>query len=226
MNDLSLLDQKLREKMAIAQERSQLHQRHMRQRMDEIDQYYQKFAKVTDHVMGHLIRPRVQLLASYFDNAEPLPEGDQAHRHHCGYRFRHTERFPATATLDLAVCPDADFENILVIYTLEILPVFFHFERRDQIHFSLDGVDEPRLVAWIEEKIGVVFDTYLRLEETEQYQRENTVTDPVCGMQINKAWAAAQTEYQGQTYYFCLEECRAKFAQEPQHYLKSVTEGK
>ena len=39
MNDLSLLDQKLREKMAIAQERSQLHQRHMRQRMDEIDQY-------------------------------------------------------------------------------------------------------------------------------------------------------------------------------------------
>jgi YHS domain-containing protein len=87
-------------------------------------------------------------------------------------------------------------------------------------------VDEPRLVAWIEQKIINFLDTYLRLEETEQYQRENTVIDPVCGMRINKAWAAAQMEHQGQIYYFCIEECRAKFAQDPQLYLKSVTEAR
>jgi Cu+-exporting ATPase len=222
MNDLSRLDQQLREKMAGAEERRQLHQRHVGQRMEQINQRYQKFAKVADHVVQDLIRPRVELLASYFDNAEARSEGDLAHRHHCRYLFRHNERFPGTVTLDLGVGPDADIENILVIYTLEILPIFFPFEGRDQIEFPLDGVDEPRLIAWIEKKINDFIDTYLRLEENDRYQRENTVTDPVCGMRINKARAAARMEYQGETYYFCIEECRAKFAEDPRHYVKPV----
>jgi YHS domain-containing protein len=224
MNDLSRLDQQLREKLTDAEERRQLHQRHVGQRMEQLDQRYQKFAKVADHVAQRLIRPRMELLAGYFDNAEPLSDGDPAHRHHCRYVFRHNERFPATVTLDLGVCPDAGIENILVVYTLEILPIFFRFEGRDQIEFPLDDVDESRLVAWIEKKIHDFFETYLRLEENDHYQRENTVTDPVCGMEINKAWAAAHMEYQGQAYYFCLEECRAKFAADPRLYLKSVAE--
>jgi YHS domain-containing protein len=221
MNDLSLLDQQLREKLVGARERRRLHQRHVGQRMEQINQRYQKFAKVADHVAQHLIRPRMELLASYFDNAEPLSEGDQARRHYCGYVFRHNERFPATVTLDLAVCPDAGLENILVVYTLEILPIFFRFEGKDQIAFPLGGVDEPQLIAWVEKKIHDFVDTYLHLEENDHYQRENTVIDPVCGMRINKAWAAAQMEYGGQTYYFCVEECRAKFAADPQRYLRS-----
>ena len=39
------------------------------------------------------------------------------------------------------------------------------------------------------------------------------VTDPVCGMQVNKAFAPAQMSYQGQTYYFCIPECQARFAE-------------
>ena len=128
-------------------------------------------------------------------------------------------------TLDLGVCPDAAIKNILVVYALDILPIFFRFEGRDQIEFPLDGVDEPRLITWVEKKIHDFFDTYLRLEENDHYQRENTVTDPVCGMQINKAWAAARMEYQGQTYYFCLEECRTKFAEDPLRYVNSATPG-
>jgi YHS domain-containing protein len=220
MNDLSLLDQKLREKKATAQERVLLHQRHMRQRMDEIDRYYESFTEVADHVAEQLIRPRMELLASYFDNAEPLPGGDQAHRHHRRYRFQHTTRFPATGTLDLAVCPDVDSKKVVFVYTLEILPLFFRFEGSDQIEFPLDGVDEPRLIAWIEEKIGLAFDTLLRVEEVESYQRENTVTDPVCGMKINKALSVAQAEYQGEIYYFCVKECRAKFAEDPRRYAR------
>jgi hypothetical protein len=108
MNDLSRLDQQLREKMAGAEERRQLHQRRVGQRMEQINQRYQKFAKVADHVAQDLIRPRVELLASYFDNAEARSEGDPAHRYHCRYLFRHNERFPGTVTLDLGVGPDAD----------------------------------------------------------------------------------------------------------------------
>ncbi len=212
MSDLSLLDQQLREKMAGAEERRRLHQRHEGQRMEQINRRHQEFAKVADHVAQDLIRPRMELLAGYFDNAEPLSDGDPARRHHCRYVFRHNERFPATATLDLGVCPDADLENILVVYTLEILPIFFRFEGRDQIAFPLGGVDEPQLVAWVEKKIHDFVDAYLHLEENDHYQRENTVTDPVCGMRINKARAASRMDYGGQTYYFCVEECRVKFA--------------
>jgi YHS domain-containing protein len=226
MNDLSVLDQELREKFSATQERLQLRQEHTRQRMDEIDRYYAKFGQLADDLTERLIRPRMELLASYFDNVEPLLGDDQTHRHHCRYRFRHTERFPATATLDFAVCPDASFEKVLVVYSLEILPVFFQFERTDQIEFALDDVDRPRLIAWLEEKIRRVFDAYLRLEDTEQYQRENTVTDPVCGMKINKAWSAARMEFQGETYFFCVHECRAKFAEDPRRYLNSRSNDK
>ena len=225
MNDLSRSEQELREKMAGAEERRRLHQGHVEQRMGEIDRRYQKFTRVADHVAQHLIRPRMELLAGCFDNVQACPEGDKAQRHHCRYHFQHNARFPATVTLDLGVCPDAAIKNILVVYALDILPIFFRFEGRDQIEFPLDDVDEPRLIAWVENKIHDFCDTYLRLEEDDHYQRENTVTDPVCGMQINKAWAAAQMEYQGRPYYFCLEECRAKFAEDPERYVNSGAPG-
>ncbi|HEY8447959.1 MAG TPA: YHS domain-containing protein [Thermomicrobiales bacterium] len=48
-----------------------------------------------------------------------------------------------------------------------------------------------------------------------------TVTDPVCGMEIDSSQAAAQSQYQGQTYYFCSQECKEKFDQNPQQYVKS-----
>lgn len=45
------------------------------------------------------------------------------------------------------------------------------------------------------------------------------VTDPVCGMSITKASAAATYDYNGQTYYFCSTTCRDSFVQTPQKYL-------
>jgi Cu+-exporting ATPase len=45
------------------------------------------------------------------------------------------------------------------------------------------------------------------------------VTDPVCGMRINKTYALAQMNYQGQTYYFCIPDCQKKFAEDPATYL-------
>ena len=45
------------------------------------------------------------------------------------------------------------------------------------------------------------------------------VTDPVCGMQFDAAKAAAQVQYQGQTYYFCTQACRKQFEQDPAKYV-------
>ncbi len=47
------------------------------------------------------------------------------------------------------------------------------------------------------------------------------VTDPVCKMQIDETKAAAKSEYNGKTYYFCAVGCKKRFDAEPQKYVKS-----
>jgi len=45
-----------------------------------------------------------------------------------------------------------------------------------------------------------------------------TVKDPVCGMEIDPATAAASEEYRGTTYYFCSQGCHDTFMAEPEKY--------
>ncbi|MBI1425123.1 MAG: heavy metal translocating P-type ATPase [Gammaproteobacteria bacterium] len=43
--------------------------------------------------------------------------------------------------------------------------------------------------------------------------------DPVCGMQVNTAAAAASEQYAGHTYYFCSEHCQHQFNADPTAYV-------
>ncbi|MDQ7066369.1 MAG: heavy metal translocating P-type ATPase [candidate division KSB1 bacterium] len=43
--------------------------------------------------------------------------------------------------------------------------------------------------------------------------------DPVCGMTIDEKHAAAQSEYHGETIYFCAHSCKEKFDANPERYL-------
>ncbi len=45
--------------------------------------------------------------------------------------------------------------------------------------------------------------------------------DPVCGMPVSPAEAAASTEYRGRTYYFCSAECAERFKADPEAYASS-----
>src|SRR3954451_6898981 len=50
-------------------------------------------------------------------------------------------------------------------------------------------------------------------------QPGETAIDPVCGMSVKPATAAASWDYRGTTYYFCCGHCLAKFKAEPAAYL-------
>lgn len=50
--------------------------------------------------------------------------------------------------------------------------------------------------------------------------------DPVCGMQVDPAKAAAKRDYRGMTYYFCSPGCAAQFDKRPEQYVKTGTHGK
>lgn len=43
--------------------------------------------------------------------------------------------------------------------------------------------------------------------------------DPVCGMTVNVARAAAAAVHSGQTYYFCSTACRDRFEQGPEQFI-------
>ena len=49
-------------------------------------------------------------------------------------------------------------------------------------------------------------------------QSSGLVTDPVCGMQIDRATTAGTAEHAGATYYFCSPHCRAKFLAQAEQY--------
>lgn len=49
---------------------------------------------------------------------------------------------------------------------------------------------------------------------------EATFKDPVCGMEVSRLTAIAETDYGGKTYYFCSDGCRDAFDAEPEKYLK------
>lgn len=50
------------------------------------------------------------------------------------------------------------------------------------------------------------------------------VEDPVCGMYLMPDDAVAETEYGGQTFYFCSEECQAEFEMDPERYAVTITQ--
>jgi YHS domain-containing protein len=49
-----------------------------------------------------------------------------------------------------------------------------------------------------------------------------TMTDPVCGTQIDACQAVAQSQYQGHTYLFCSVECKQKFDGDPKRFAKAA----
>lgn len=44
-------------------------------------------------------------------------------------------------------------------------------------------------------------------------------TDPVCGMRVDEHAAAANTECQGEMFYFCSAHCHSVFDRTPDVYL-------
>ncbi len=53
---------------------------------------------------------------------------------------------------------------------------------------------------------------------------EGAAIDPVCGMTVDPAKAAATEEYQAKQYFFCSQGCAAKFRADPARYLAPKTE--
>ena len=218
MSDLTDLETSIQEKLAAHQETAHQHYNHQAERMHEWERRHERYTALADHLVKDIIRPRLEKLASHFDNAK-LSCDDRTGRHTCACSFTHTARFPATARLELAVSRDGSAENVCLLYDLSILPIYFHFDGQDRLLIPVELVNDEKVAAWFDDKITRFLDAYLNLELVDQYQSENDEIDPVCGMRVNKLYAGEPVKYQARNYYFCVPECRAKFLAEPERFL-------
>lgn len=50
-------------------------------------------------------------------------------------------------------------------------------------------------------------------------KKSERVADPVCLMKVKAEDGAVALDYKGQKYYFCSENCKEQFKQNPEKYL-------
>jgi YHS domain-containing protein len=217
MNDPSELEQKIEQRLAVSNERRLAEQAAVRREMEEHEQRTGRFSAIARRLMHDIVRPRMLKLAGLFPNAH-LSDVDESVGYGVVCELNHTPEYPASTELTIGVSADSAVEQAILTYNLQILPIFFKFDGHDQLAVPLSAFDDGAIIAWVDRKLLDFTDTYLQLQDIDQYQRENMVVDPVCGMRINRTIAAATTEHKGRTYYFCAEQCQQKFAEDPERY--------
>lgn len=196
MTNVEQFERVLREKLDSLKKRRQERQAELQGKLAEREQRIEALDGFAEQFMQSVVRPRMEKLASYFENAR-IRSSDAAQGCHCGCEFDHTAMFPATTTLDISISADELVSNGILGYHLELLPVLFEFEKEDEISFPLAQPDQEALTDWLNKKLLSFVETYTRLADDERYQRDNLVIDPVCRAQINKVYATAKAEVGG-----------------------------
>ena len=217
MQATTVLEKRIQEMLALREEKRRLRQNHMQRLMDESSERLKMYDAVADRLMETIIRPRMERLKKCLE-ALNTPQLEST-RHTCRLLFKHSSEFPATANVELGITRDGEAKTILILYNTSLLPLLISLDGKEQLSMPLEDVDEAKIAVWIDEKLLQFVEAYLSLATTRQYQTENIATDPVCGMAVNKMDAPAQMEYQGVTYFFCIDDCRRKFYENPGRYL-------
>lgn len=219
MNALEDLEQRIKEKIAVAQRRKRSTQaggQHQKIAAAKA----RRFGEIADRLLRDMICPRVERLASHFDNSEVLKPDEIDHRYTCQCRFRATSHFPASACIEVTLNHDEAVKHLLVLYGLQVGPDYVPFQGRVQLAFPIDTVDEDELVRWIDDQLVDFVEAYLCFED--DGVAHNLVVDPVCGMVLIKHHVAAKCDHEGNTYYFCADNCLKKFEAAPESYVSAV----
>ena len=212
------LAERIEAELRAAEDRILQIQRQARDRFDELQQRSRLFREIAEPFARKTVEPRLQKLLGYFKNGR-IAELDERSGYHCACSFTHTPRFPATVTVTLGVTHDHTLERVLLIYSLEIMPVFLQYDKSSQVDFAIDEFNPEKATCWVDDRVVQFVQTYLQLEFADQYQQENLVTDPVGSERFSRIYAAAELDHQGKTYYFTTQANKEQFAAKPERYV-------
>jgi hypothetical protein len=191
MNDLSELERQLRVKLALVAEKRQAAEETSERTTEASDLRLDAYKRAARQLMTAIIRPRIGKVMFFFPNALLSPAEAATESQWC-CRFQKTAEYPASTKLSFFVSPDAGFENVLLTYDLEILPIYFRFQGHDQLAVPLDGVPAASVTDWIDAKLLGFVDAYVRTQTVKQYQLSGPFTEssPNPRLQPNAVGAA------------------------------------
>jgi hypothetical protein len=103
-----------------------------------LEERLRRYTQVADHLGNEVIRPRLENLAGYFENARVSvePNGSRG----CVCAFAKTPRFPAAATLAFEVTRDGQARTLEIDHKVSIIPAFVPVPRPDRLTVPLEGV--------------------------------------------------------------------------------------
>ena len=152
--------------------------------------------------------PRLEALKKAFgEKVQVTPTADTGRRQ---ATFAFTSNL-ARITLNFTATTDVDVRNLVLEYSLDILPVLMTYPDRERINQPLDQIDEKAIGAWIDERIVDFVKTYLSVHENEFYLKAHMVEDPVAHVRFPEFAAASTLERGGKTLYFIANETRVEF---------------
>jgi len=117
----------------------------------------------------------------------------------------------ARITLTFTATTDVDVRNLVLDYSLLVLPVLMTYPDRARLDQPLDRIDEKAIGDWIDERIVDFVKTYLSIHENEFYLQAHMVEDPVAHVRFPEFAAASTLERGGKTLYFIANETREEY---------------
>jgi len=182
-------------------------------RQQKVDEYQGRqdrlalFEKACESLKG-VWRPRLEGLKQAFgDKVQLRPQVETGRRQ---AEFSFTSNL-AQIGLAFTAATDVDVRNLVLEYSLTIVPVLLSYPDKARLEQPLDRIDPKATGAWIDDRIVEFVKTYLSLHENEYYLKPHMVEDPVARVRFPKFAAASTLERGGKTLYFISSLTREQF---------------
>jgi hypothetical protein len=169
-----------------------------RSRQDRLAKFEQTLNDLRD-----VWRPRLEAFAKRFgDRVKVTPSAGPTQRA-ATYEFKtdlaHVQlRFSATT--------DKEVEQLILDYSLQIMPILMRYESHDELALPLNAIEEETIAQWIDDRLVQFVQTYASLHENEYYLKDHMVEDPIAHVRFPKFAAGATLEAGGKTQYFISDE--------------------
>jgi len=153
-------------------------------------------------------RPRLEALQKAFGEKVQVQPHFETGRRQASFAF---DSNLARINLTFTATTDLDVRNLVLEYTLRLLPVLMSIPDHERLEQPFDRIDEKAIGAWIDERIVDFVKTYLAVHENEFYLKAHMVEDPVAHVRFPEFAAASTLERGGKTLYFIANETREEF---------------
>ena len=166
-----------------------------------------RFEKICES-LTEVWKPRLETLKKRFGEKVQVEPHTAAGRRQATFSF-HSNL--ARINLAFTATTDPDVRNLILEYSLEILPVLMSYPGQARLEQPFDRVDPKAIGTWIDDRIVDFVKTYLSLHENEYYLKSHMVEDPVARVRFPKFAAASTLERGGKILYFIANETREEF---------------